>query len=533
MHPIHARRASWRGVALWLVLLAGAAEWARAYREGEWTEEGEAEGGGDGYVAYDGLTDVVRRKCDRKDGKYAKRHYSRCCGKGRSLDREAICEKAKPYEDPDLRTPAWPKVKPRVSDQCMACARMVDNFDMGLLPKLRDRHEQLARHHSRSKLARSAGVGALEEIVEEEVDRVCQYPRTHHNKKVRAHCWRLIEDHSEEIVDAVSRWAREKLSAMPIGALPAPPEDGSAPPAAEPNPVARWGEAKEGAGYTLPLDASLAEELRPEICAKRLDECTDYDLWELKDQDADERTKLESASLMGHAPDKPLETQPVYDNQEGPLTIIVAADFIERVVERGEDKDYLVYFYFPGRWNETNDTHSKLRRTYMRLAQLMDAPSSNGTLQIGWMDCVWNQIPYPHGLHIYEDTVVMYAAGRAQKASPNYLSTLRDGEVELHGLIQFISESCSNIATYNWVEARRAEMGERVLREGIEYLNFTESLLTDETQMEIDNLTELREGFYARALGGPDPRNKNELPAPDEEAEPPGEDSPGEDKEEL
>ena len=149
------------------------------------------------------------------------------------------------------------------------------------------------------------------------------------------------------------------------------------------------------------------------------------------------------------------------------------------------------------------------------------------------MDCVWNQIPYPHGLHIYEDTVVMYAAGRAQKASPNYLSTLRDGEVELHGLIQFISESCSNIATYNWVEARRAEMGERVLREGIEYLNFTESLLTDETQMEIDNLTELREGFYARALGGPDPRNKNELPAPDEEAEPPGEDSPGEDKEEL
>ena len=37
---------------------------------------------------------------------------------------------------------------------------------------------------------------------------------------------------------------------------------------------------------------------------------------------------------------------------------------------------------------ETNDTHSKLRRTYMRLAQLMDAPSSNGTLEIGWMDCV-------------------------------------------------------------------------------------------------------------------------------------------------
>ena len=57
--------------------------------------------------------------------------------------------------------------------------------------------------------------------------------------------------------------------------------------------------------------------------------------------------------------------------------------------------------------------------------------------------------------------------------------------------------------------------------------------LTDETQMEIDNLTELREGFYARALGGPDPRKKNELPAPDQEAEPPGQDSPGEDKEEL
>ena len=54
----------------------------------------------------DGLTPKQRRKCDG-DEEYARAHYERCCGKGRYIDRDAMCEKVKPWEDPDLRTPAW------------------------------------------------------------------------------------------------------------------------------------------------------------------------------------------------------------------------------------------------------------------------------------------------------------------------------------------------------------------------------------------------------------------------------------------
>ena len=480
-----------RALALRLVLLC----LARAQDEDEAEPVLEFKG-------YDGLSEVVRDKCDGADGRYAKKHYARCCGKARYMDREAICEKAKPYMDPDLRTPAWPKVKPRVSDQCMACARLVDNFDMGLLPRLRDRHEQLARSHSRTKHARTAGIGELEEIVEEEVDRICQWPRTHHNVKVcafectqqrsgppmrapcaaraqvRKHCWRLVEDRTEEIVDAVSVWARGKLEAMPVGALPAPSGEGQAATGTAIS-VAAWGNAKAGGQYSLPLDASLAEEvrapapgrhfrtapltarraplrqLRPEICARKLDECTDYDLWELKDQDTDERGKLELAAVQGHQEDKPLESQMPVANQHGPLIILTAADFVERVVKDGETTDYLVYFYFPGRWNETDDTHARLRPKFIKLAQILDAPSSDGALAIGWMDCVFNQIPYPHGTHVAEDTIALYAAGESRKQAPNYLMSLSNGDIELEELITFVHEASSNIATLRCARARQ------------------------------------------------------------------------------
>ena len=65
------------------------------------------------------------------------------------------------------------------------------------------------------------------------------------------------------------------------------------------------------------------------------------------------------------------------------------------------------------------------------------------------------------------------------------------------------------------VEERRNELGERVLREGIEYPSFKESLLNDESKMPADNLTEVREKFFERAL--PEPEKDKQLPAPDTE----------------
>eukprot|EP00966_Prymnesium_polylepis_P239071 5529381-Prymnesium_polylepis.1 len=41
--------------------------------------------------------------------------------------------------------------------------------------------------------------------------------------------------------------------------------------------------------------------------------------------------------------------------------------------------------YFPGRNTEVDDTHARLRPKYVKLAQILDAPASNGSLVVGWM----------------------------------------------------------------------------------------------------------------------------------------------------
>jgi hypothetical protein len=77
-----------------------------------------------------------------------------------------------------------------------------------------------------------------------------------------------------------------------------------------------------------------------------------------------------------------------------------------------------------------------LRPKFIKLAQLLDAPSSNGSLIVGWMDCIFNQIPYPHGSHVHRDTLALYPAH--DKGRPNYLLDLRDGDIEMRALFDFV-----------------------------------------------------------------------------------------------
>ena len=542
----------------------------------------------------DGLTPKQRRKCDG-DEEYARAHYERCCGKGRYIDRDAMCEKVKPWEDPDLRTPAWPKVKPRVDPKCMACARLVDNFDMAMLPRLRERHATTYYHHS-SKYAKGNTLGELESIVEEEVETICQWPRTHHNMAVRKACYGIVEESSDDIVEVVSKWARKRLTGyVPDpdahklridGALPKPAEpvvehwitgaegrkqrraeqrwlatggaggeaakppsllaggadadggdgdgddadgddaDGEGsdgerggrrsaivdpatlPPLTPDGAIALWGAgSRTGGGYTLPVDPALCDELRPQICVKLLKACSDYDLFELKEQDGEERSRLEHAALVGLEEGRPLESEPPMLVQTGQLTKVVAADFSKRVLEEGERTDYLIYFFFPGRWNETDDTHSKLRPTYLKLAQVLDPLGSNGSLAVGWMDCVFNQIPYPHGLHVHEDTIALYPAGAEHKAVPRYLQSLQGGRIELAELVDFVHGASTNVATHKHVAARRGEATERGIREGIQYPDFLDSLELDETKLLAENLTQVKENLrFADTL--PPPKRK-------------------------
>ena len=113
-------------------------------------------------------------------------------------------------------------------------------------------------------------------------------------------------------------------------------------------------------------DDELISEFRPALCVKALMECTDYDMYELETQDADERAKLSHAALTGINSNNPLESDiPDQDVQTGPLTFVVASDFVRRVTVWGKQTDFLIWMQFPGRWNVTDDTHAKLRPKWM------------------------------------------------------------------------------------------------------------------------------------------------------------------------
>lgn len=250
----------------------------------------------------------------------------------------------------DRDTPAYPRLRSPVGVECTACARLVDNFDMSLLPRLRERAGQLHRHHARTRLAATATIGDLEEIVESEVERICSWPRTHHNIRVRRACASLVETHDDKLVVAISQWAREG-----------------------------------GYGEHLNTDA-LAAEVRPMLCEAELGVCTAAELVQLEVVDVEERAQLADANETGRTPERPMESERPSPSLEGVLLRVVAEDFVDRIVERAAETDFLVYLYFPGRSTNTDDTHARMRAKFIKLAQFLDAPSSNGSLAVGWMD---------------------------------------------------------------------------------------------------------------------------------------------------
>lgn len=418
----------------------------------------------------DGMLESQRAKCDgdgftgERKYTYAKNNYKVCCGKGRYQSRRQICKKAAPVVSDEERTPAWPKMRSPVSDECTACARLVDNFDMGLLPALHKRQKQIEKHHSRSHYAKLATIGDLEGIVEFEVERICNWPRTHH--AVRRSCVKLVEERSEEIVLAISGWAR----------------DGS---------------------YSINLGGELSTELRPALCVTELGVCSEEDVQTLVTADSTENAQLGEAKDTGYVEDKPMESEAPSLATEGVLLRVTSQDFHKRIVDEGADVDWLIYMYFPGRTAQVMDTHAKLRGKFISLAQFLDAPGSNGTLKVGWMDCVFNQIPHPHGMHVKDDTIAIYPAGK--KMSPNYYLNLREGDVEIHELAEFVYEATGLEATQQHVLKRYEELGERGLFHGLDPIPFLDALAIDERQLQPHNLSKIRhelvltEGFTEKA----------------------------------
>ena len=73
--------------------------------------------------------------------------------------------------------------------------------------------------------------------------------------------------------------------------------------------------------------------------------------------------------------------------------------------------------------------------------------SSALTPSLSPQDCVFNQLPFPHGMHITEDTVALYSAGEDQKRTPKYMTNLQGGDIHIREIINFLFEASTNIAT--------------------------------------------------------------------------------------
>jgi len=367
-----------------------------------------------------------------------------------------------------------------------------------MLPELRQRLEQ--QKGQRSHYARTATVGDVEEVIERGVEGICRYPRTHHNVSIRTACERLVDDAQDELVSSLSRWVRGSFRES----------------------FESLGKAGEMPGEMI------AREVRPLVCAHTISACTLSELEILRadetardeiDEEIDEEIDVEideeiDEEIDGEAdgegdgegdeerrPPVKIESERPIMHQPGPLVRLVAADFHTRVVEEGRESDYLVYFFFPGRTGETDDTHSRLRSTYITLAQMLDAPQSNGSLRIGWMDCAFNGIPPPHGEYITADTIVMYPAGREKKKAPNYLNSLRDGHIDMDELLTFVFQASARAETKIHVASRRSTLGERALREGLQYLTFEESLNVYEPNLEALDLDQIRRSVRGESLG--------------------------------
>ena len=128
------------------------------------------------------------------------------------------------------------------------------------------------------------------DVTEEEVERICQWPRTHQQPFVRKNCEKLVEERSEEIVVAISTWAR----------------DGS---------------------YGLHLSEGLSDALRPALCGDELGVCTSDELDELVTVDADETKKLNEANETGLVKERPIESERPSNQKEGILVRVVGSDF--------------------------------------------------------------------------------------------------------------------------------------------------------------------------------------------------------------
>ena len=78
--------------------------------------------------------------------------------------------------------------------------------------------------------------------------------------------------------------------------------------------------------------------------------------------DVEEKKKNHDVThKLGRDREMPYESEVPFHKQEGATIVkMVAEDFVERVIENGAKSDVLVYFYFPGRSGQTNDTHARL-----------------------------------------------------------------------------------------------------------------------------------------------------------------------------
>ena len=83
----------------------------------------------------------------------------------------------------------------------------------------------------------------------------------------------------------------------------------------------------------------------------------------------------------------------------------------------------------------------------------------------------------------------------------NIFLNLRDGHIDMDELLTFVFQASARAETKIHVASRRSTLGERALREGLQYLTFEESLNVYEPNLEALDLDQIRRSVRGESLG--------------------------------
>mmetsp|Transcript_53036 Transcript_53036/g.77734 ORF Transcript_53036/g.77734 Transcript_53036/m.77734 type:complete len:322 (-) Transcript_53036:199-1164(-) len=243
----------------------------------------------------------------------------------------------------------------------------------------------------------SLNVGALEHHISEKLADVCTFSSIYTHKPFFRECENIMEEYEEGVVAAVLEYVKRKASF----------------------------------------------NLVTKVCHKVTSVCP--------------KTTNSTESEVVKLKDKYMSERPHGDQKKGGLIHIVAADWMERVINSTDD---VVVFHYSQRHSFVQ---SKIQKSLEAVASKIGHCAG---LTIGTINLGLNEIPPPYGDYIAEGGNSLCNWRFAERLHPRFLKDLKEGDITVYDLLDFVYNSVSIPAVFKCI----SEVSGSVSREELSQL---------------------------------------------------------------